>query len=327
MKESMNKKIIIGFDLGGTKMLAAAYDEKFKKLCFIKRKSKGANGQKEGLKRIIETIDMLLEENNLKKNSIVCIGLGIPGPIDPDKGIAINLPNMGWEMLEIEKLLTNEYDCNVKIINDVDAGTYAEYLFGAAQKAKCAIGIFPGTGIGGGCVVNGNVYEGKISSMEIGHIQVETPGRICGCGNYGCLETVASRLAIASEVSKAAYRGKAPYISKRIGTDIADIKSGAIAKAIENGDDVVEQIVIDACKQIGAVAGSILVNLFSPDHIILGGGLVEAMPEMFVKHVKNATNKTCMNLYKNSFKVVAAKLGDDATVLGAAAWAEHSLKK
>jgi glucokinase len=325
--KNMNKKIIIGFDLGGTKMLVAAYDEKFEKLCFIKRKSKGANGQKEGLKRIVETIDMLLEENKLKKSSILCIGLGIPGPIDPDKGIAINLPNMGWEMLEIEKLLTKEYDCHVKIINDVDAGTYAEYLFGAAKKAKCAIGIFPGTGIGGGCVVNGNVYEGKISSMEIGHIKVETPGRICGCGNYGCLETVASRLAIASEVSKAAYRGKAPYISKRTGTDIADIKSGAIAKAIENGDDVVEQIVIDACKEIGAVAGSILVNLFSPDYIILGGGLIEAMPELFVKHVKSATNKTCMDLYKDSFKVVAAKLGDDATVLGAAAWAEHSLKK
>jgi len=323
----MGKKIKIGFDLGGTKMLVAAYDDKFNKICLLKRKSKGANGQKEGVKRIVETIDMMLSENNLDRKDIESIGLGIPGPIDSDKGIAINLPNMGWNMVEIEKLLQKEFDCNIKIINDVDAGTYAAYMFGAAKKAKCAVGIFPGTGIGGGCIINGEVYEGKISSMEIGHIKVETPGKICGCGNYGCLETVASRLAIAGEVAKAAYRGQSPYILKKIGTDITNIKSGVIAKAIESGEKVVEQIVIDACNQIGAVVGSILVNLLSPDYIILGGGLVEAMPELFVKHVKASANNSCMPVYKDSFKVIAATLGDDATVLGAAAWATHAKKQ
>jgi len=319
----MNKKIRIGFDLGATKMLVAAYDDSFKKLCFLKQKTEGAAGKKDGLKRIVDAINVLLQKNGLDKKNILSLGIGLPGPIDPKKGIAIKLSNMNWQNVEVEKELTKEFKCPVKIINDVDAGTFAEYEFGGAKKANCVIGIFPGTGIGGSCVKNGVIYEGKISSMEIGHVKIQNPGFPCGCGNSGCLETFASRLAIAGEISKAAYRGEAPYVLQKAGTDIANIKSGIIAKAIENGDDAVKKIVLNACLLLGQVTGSVLVNLFSPDIIILGGGLIEAMPDLFVKEITRVANDSCMPVYKDSFKVIAATLGDDSTVLGAAAWAKQ----
>ena len=319
----MSKKIRLGFDLGATKMLVAAYDDSFKKLCFLKQKTQGASGKKNGLKRIIDTINVLLQKNNLDKKDILSLGIGIPGPIHAEKGIAIKLSNMNWHDVEVEKELSKEFQCPVKIINDVDAGTFAECEFGGAKKAKCAIGIFPGTGIGGACVKDGVVYEGTISSMEIGHIKIQTPGFPCGCGNSGCLETFASRLAIAGEVSKAAYRGEAPYIMQKVGTDIANIKSGILAKAIENGDVAVKKIILNACFLLGQVTGSVLVNLFSPDYIILGGGLIEAMPELFVEEISRVAKESCMPVYKDSFKVVAATLGDDSTVLGAAAWAKR----
>jgi glucokinase len=147
-------------------------------------------------------------------------------------------------------------------------------------------------------------------------------GPLCGCGRRGCLETVASRLAIAANAAKAAYRGEAPFVKEKGGTDIDDIRSSVLADAIAAGDQVIEQLVREAARQIGvAVAG--VVHLLSPDVVVLGGGLVEAMPELFVDQVSKTARKRVMPAYKDMFHVCASQLEDDAVPLGAAAWARH----
>ena len=162
--------------------------------------------------------------------------------------------------------------------------------------------------------------------MEIGHISVTPEGQLCGCGLRGCLETEASRLAISAEVAKAAYRGAAPYVLASAGTTLADIRSGILAEAIAAGDKVVEQIVRRAARILGtAVAAS--VHLLGPDVIVLGGGLVEAMPELYIETVASAARKAVMPSFVDTFKVVAAKLGDDAGVLGCAAWAQKTFSE
>jgi glucokinase len=162
--------------------------------------------------------------------------------------------------------------------------------------------------------------------MEIGHIQILPKGPRCGCGRRGCLEAVASRLAISAEATKAVYRGQAPNLKELAGTDLSKIRSGALAKSIEAGDEAIERIVKEAAQYMGvAIAG--VINLLAPDMVILGGGLVEAMPKLVTGTVEKVTAKVVMPSFVDTYKVTIAQLGDDATVTGAAAWAQHRAAK
>ena len=199
----------VGFDLGGTKMMATVFDGDFAVLGRKRKKTRGYDGQKVGVERIIETINQALDEAHINRQDVAGIGIGCPGPVDPEKGIVLEAANLGWHNVDLRTSLKQAYDLSACVLNDVDAGVYAENLFGAAKGARTVVGIFPGTGIGGGCVYNGEIIQGKnISCMEIGHIEISAGGGLCGCEQRGCLETVASRLAISAEVAKAEFRGQ-----------------------------------------------------------------------------------------------------------------------
>jgi glucokinase len=189
------------------------------------------------------------------------------------------------------------------------------------------VGIFPGTGIGGGCVYDGQLIRGKAcSAFEIGHLQVLPNGPRCGCGNRGCLETVASRLAIAAAAAQAACRGEAPHLLALAGTDLMDIRSGVLAKAIAAGDDAVRDIVASAARWIGRGLAA-AVNLMAPDAVVLGGGLVEAMPKLFEKEVARGLEAAVMAPFRGQYRLAVAQLGDDANATGAAAWAQHEAER
>lgn len=313
----------IGFDLGGTKMQAAVYDSRFTLAASRKRKTRGQDGDEAGVERIVSTINRLLAEAKLTPEQIGGIGVGVPGPLDLDAGVILESPNLGWKNVRLRDALERQFGCRATVINDVDAGVYGEYVYGAAKNARCALGVFPGTGIGGGMVYEGRIFRGKTSScLEIGHMVIDPNGAPCGCGRRGCLETIASRLAISAEAAKAAYRGQAPHLLKLAGTDLANIRSGAIAASIQEGDRVVDRIVRDGAKALGRAIAS-AVNLLAPDVIVLGGGLVEAMPKLYVEEVEETLDRHVMPSYMKTFSVVAAKLGDQAGAMGAAAWARR----
>jgi glucokinase len=211
-------------------------------------------------------------------------------------------------------------------MNDVDAGLYGEYRLGAAKGARCAVGVFPGTGIGGGCVYDGKLVTGKNrTAFEFGHMEVVADGPLCGCGRRGCLEAVASRLAISAAAAAAAYRGEAPALLRQTGTDLAKIRSRALAASVAGGDRAVEEILRTAARRIGVAVGNV-VNLLAPDVVVLGGGLVEALEELLVSEVRAAAAARAMPAFADLFRVVPAKLGDDAAVLGAATWAEEEVR-
>ena len=312
----------VGFDLGGTKMMAAAFNHDFRLLGRKRRKTKGAEGAKAGLERIVETIRDALDEGKVDADSLAGIGVGCPGNVDLERGVIIDSANLGWKNFSIRELLESEFGCPAVVLNDVDAGVYGEYRFGAGKSARCLVGVFPGTGIGGGCVYEGKVLRGKnMSCFEIGHMQVNPNGHLCGCGRIGCLETEASRLAISAAAAMAAFRGEAPHLLATAGTDLANIRSGVLADAIRAGDASIERIVERAARLIGWAVGDV-VNLLAPDVVVLGGGLVEAMPGILVEGVEQAARNRVAPPFAKTFKVAAAKLGDDAVVRGAAAWAE-----
>ena len=316
------KKVWVGFDLGGTKMMATVFDEKYKPMASAKAKTPVNEGPKAVQERIRETILAALQESRLPVAALAGIGVGCPGVLDLDKGLILEAPNLGWKRVPLQALLEGWFHCRVVLSNDVDAGTYGEYRFGAGKGARTLVGVFPGTGIGGGCVYDGKLLRGKTgSAMEIGHLPVRENGRLCGCGRRGCLEALAGRLAISAEVAQAAFRGEAPFLAENGGSDLKKLKSGLLAKAIKAGDAAVERIVRDAMRLMGRAIGGV-VNLLAPDVVVLGGGLVEAMPRLALEEVRIGLKETAMVSFAKQVKVVEAELGDEATTLGAAALAE-----
>ncbi|NQU10835.1 ROK family protein [bacterium] len=324
MAKSSNNRYWVGFDLGGTKMMATVFDHRFRPVASERRKTRGNKGARAGVARIVETIELALDAAGGKRRVVAGIGLGCPGWLDLDRGIILHAPNLGWRNLRLAPLLERRFRCPVILANDVDAGTYGEYRFGAARGARCVLGVFPGTGIGAGCVYEGRLIRGRTGScFEFGHLTVEPEGRLCGCGHRGCLETVASRLAISAECAAAAYRGQAPHLLEQAGTDLANIRSGALAAAIRAGDTAIESILQHAADQLGIAVANV-VNLLAPDLVVLGGGLAEALPRYFVRGVRAGIDRHAVDLFAKGVRVVAARLGDDATALGAAALAAEA---
>jgi glucokinase len=273
---------------------------------------------------MIDTIHAALDDAEVAPKQLAGIGVGCPGPVNLDAGIVLEMPNLGWKSTPVRKELEEVFDCPAAVMNDVDAGVYGEYRFGAARDVRSVIGIFPGTGIGGGCVYEGSVLRRRDGScMEIGHVPVDPQGSLCGCGQRGCLEAMASRLAISAAAAAAAYRGEAPNLLAMAGTDLSNIRSGVLAASVKAGDKAVERILRDAARLIGWTCAGV-VNLLAPDRLVLGGGLVEALPDLFREEVDRSVRARVMPAYRDTFTVVVAKLGDDATAIGAAAWAEHT---
>ena len=162
--------------------------------------------------------------------------------------------------------------------------------------------------------------------MEIGHIPLVPDGPLDGAGNPGTLESVASRLAIASASAAAAYRGQAPNLLKDAGTCLTDIRSGAIADAVKAGDESVEQIVKHACYYLGMTVVTV-VHLMAPDVIVFGGGLIEAMPKVMLPTIERIARKRVLDTFQDMFEIREAELGDDAAVMGAAALAQQLVER
>ncbi len=314
----------VGVDLGGTKIMALVFDESFEILGRKRKKTKAYEGAESGLGRIEKTIRSALEAASVSPEQVAGIGIGVPGALNLEKGVLVDSPNLGWHDLAVSRELKKRFGVKATMLNDVDAGVYGEYASGAAKGARCVVGVFPGTGIGGGCVYEGRLITGgEHSCMEIGHLPVVVDGARCGCGRRGCLETVASRLAISSMAAVAAYRGEAPTLLEAAGCDISNIRSGALAKAVAAGDTIVERIIRDAAAWLGIGIAS-AVNLLAPDIVLLGGGLTEAMPQIYREEVGAALAEHIMPAYEGTYRIEIAALGDDAVALGAAAWARRN---
>ena len=301
--------------------MALLLDADFHVKAAERKKTKGREGPDAFLARVGKIVQDILEKGGGTVEGLAGIGLGCAGPLDLERGILLEAPNLGWREIPLRETLERVFQCPVVVTNDVDAGTYGEFRFGAGQGARCVVGAFLGTGVGAGCVYEGQLLRGRLSScMEIGHLPVRTDGPLCGCGQRGCLEALAGRLVIASEAAAAAYRGQAPHLLERCGTDLASIRSGDLASAVRAGDAAIEEIVRQAGRTVGmALAG--VVNLLAPDLLILGGGLVEAMPELFLEEITPVVKGRAMTAFTGSLRIERAALGDQATALGAAALA------
>ena len=321
-----SKKCMIGLDFGATKLMAAAMDRKFNILSRAKIRTKAEEGPKQTVERMAELVREALREAAVDIDDLSHIGVGAPGPLKPEEGIIMSAPNLGWKNVPLREMLEKELKVPVVVDNDVNMGTFGEYVAGAAQGHELVVGVFPGSGIGGGIIIGGEVIHGASGAAgEVGHIVVDPSGPLCGCGRRGCVEAVASRIAIARDVIAAAIRGQAPWTMANLSLNVNKMRSSDIADAIKNGDEIVEEIVRYAARMIGMACGDI-VNILSPDCIVLGGGLVEAMRDIFLKEISRGIKDFGVPAISSTVEVVAAKLGDDAVAIGCAEFARRRLK-
>jgi glucokinase len=305
----------IGMDIGGTKIMVSVFNHAFEEVGCCRKKTK-TRRDVPASDRIFAILDEAIKSSGV--DSVRAIGAGVPGPTDPVSGTIIDTPNLGWKDFPLGAMLQERYGVPVALDNDVNMGTYGEWSFGAVHDCEDVVGVFPGTGIGAGIIINRRLLHGFSGAAgEVGHMTIEAGGRHCGCGKRGCLEAVASRVAISAEVAALALRGDAPYIAEHCGFDLRKIKSGVLASAIAAGDSFVESVVRRAAYNVGIGVANVI-NLLSPEAIVLGGGLVEAMPQLYLEEVSRAVEEHAMPMLRKGVRIVPAQLGDHAVVLGAA---------
>lgn len=310
----------IGFDLGGTKMLATVLDADYNVLGTARKATNGSDGQIKGRKKIVTTIQEAMAAAGVDPKGLQGIGIGCPGLVNPDKGILINAPNLGWKNMGLAAILKTAFKKPVAVLNDVDAGTFGEYKLGAGKGSRSLLGVFPGTGVGSGFVYDGRLIMGRnVSAMELGMIYV--PGTHLGSSLPGAvmIEDLTSRLAVASQAGIACYRGQLPELDKKTKGNLREIRSKALCATYTSGEPAAVAMFKNSIAYLGMGIAAV-VNLLAPDHITLGGGLVEEMPQLYLNALKEEVNRYALPGLTKGIKYSLARLGGSAVAVGSVAW-------
>ncbi len=316
------KQYVVGIDLGGTKIYAAVVNKKGKIIGAARKKTKHELGFAVTVERMAKTVQEALENAKMTLADIKAVGVGSPGPLDLDEGIVIDTPNLKWKNAPLRQELAKLLKKPIAIDNDGNVGLLGEWAYGAAKKAKHAIGLFVGTGIGGGVIINGKLLHGfNQNAGELGHIILDPNGPLCGCGNKGCMEAFASRLAIERDIRAAIATGKPSQLNLDVEESKELLRSRRIAEAYLAGDQAVVAAVEKSATYLGYGVASLL-NIFNPEVVVIGGGVVEAIGQPYVKIVKETAIRNCFKIASRKVRIVPAALKDDSAVLGAAmlAW-------
>ena len=318
MSGSSESAPVVGVDLGGTKILAGVVGPDHAILGRSKRPTPAEAGGPAILAAIISCVDQALAEAGVRRDEILGIGIGSPGPIDHATGSIPFSANLNVRNWALGPDLSRAIGRPVLLQNDVRAGSYGEFRLGAGRGHRNVLSAFVGTGIGGCLILDGKIFEGATGNAgEIGHVIVKADGPKCGCGRRGCLEALSSRTAIARRIGKAVRNGVETVLASKVDKKSGRIKSGDLAAALAAGDLVAVAEVHRAAHFLGLALGG-LVNLLGPDIIVLGGGVIEAVGPIFLHQVREAALGQILIDPGETIKIEQAALGDDSGILGAA---------
>jgi glucokinase len=309
----------IGVDLGGTKTALGLVDAKGNVLEFLRFGTDVAGGPAAVRSQVTEGVAHLVA----RAGSLVAgVGIGVAGQIDPVSGLVRFAPNLGWHNFSLRPEIEAAAGVRVTVTNDVRAALYGEWLFGAGVGFDDLICVFVGTGIGGGIVCGGRVLAGCTNTAgEVGHITIALDGPVCNCGKRGCLEALAGGWAIARAAQQAAIARPedAAAILDLAEGKFENITARAVVDACHAGDALSRELMDGAAEALAAGVVS-LVNAFNPCKVLLGGGIVESMPEL-VGRVDARVRVQALAAATGSLEIAPARLGSNAGIIGAAALA------
>jgi glucokinase len=327
MPEASSKgEYLVGVDLGGTKILAGVFTTSLKCIGRSKMSTKADRGPETVIERVAHCVQDAVDECDLSLKQVRGIGIGSPGAIDSENGKVMFAGNLGWKDVSLKKELEEHLDLPVFLQNDCNVCTLGVHEVELEGKPRNMVGIFLGTGIGGGLIIEGKLYSGfNRMAGEIGHMLLEINGPKCTCGNKGCWEALASRSALFRQVAQAVKEGQKTVLTSMLGDDLKDLRSGDLRKAIKQGDKFVEHIVEEAAKYTG-IAVANLINILNPEVIVIGGGLMDALENEMMPVVVETAREHAFPGADKGMKILASKLGDDAGITGAAVLARRETK-
>lgn len=315
----MGKRYAVGIDVGGTKTMVGVFDDALTVRAEVKFRTQAGRGGAAFLDELDTALDAALAEAGVAATDIAGVGIGVAGLVSEDGREIVDTPNIPFlPTCDLPGMVESKGLPPPVFANDCQVALFGEQQAGAARHARNAIGVFIGTGVGAAVIIEGRPYFGTGGiAGNIGRFRVDPLAALSGSKRYGYVDDACSRTALASEAAALAARHYAPYLAAHAGTDVANIRSGDLRDAIDNGDDAVAELVRSRMRLLGIVLSN-LVDFLDPDLIVLGGGVVEAMPELVRDEVKAAIREHATPAAREHVKVAVAKLAGHAVTTGAA---------
>ena len=318
----MKDKLIVGVDLGGTKIDAVLADDcgNIRKREF--KETRASEGPNAVIKRIVDAIKAVSSDNK-----IAAVGIGAAGIIDVETGLITFSPNLpGWHNIKLKDILEHELGVKTFVDNDATVAAMAEHKFGIAVGCDHLVFITLGTGIGGGIITNGQIYRGVSGSAgEIGHMTIDINGPLCGCGNKGCFEALASGTALEREAKAKIAEGARTSIPKYAKESGSRISAKSVYLAAQDGDKLANELIAQLGYYLGVGLAN-LINIFNPQLVVIGGG-VSRMGEMLLKPARKTVRERAFELSVKAARIEISSLGYDAGPLGAVALALSELSR
>lgn len=305
----------IGIDIGGTKIAAGIVDDKGTVVCMKRMPTeagKGYEGVRDGIVVLIEDI---IKESGIEKRDIEKIGIATAGQVEKGSERILFSPNLDWHNVPLKEDMEKATGVQTHIENDVNAATYGEWKFAFEGVSKDVLGVFVGTGVGGGLILNGKLYRGFSNiGAEVGHMILNPYGYRCNCGNDGCFEAYCGGWYITERVKKKIQEGYKGKINNIIGGNPINLNAGVIEEGYLAGDALCVSVWQEVVEYLGAGVAS-LVNLLNPEIIVLGGGVIYGTKRL-VDDMKNVLEKRAMKDSLKGLRIEKARFGEKSALLG-----------
>jgi glucokinase len=320
---SPHSSYILGVDLGGTNIVVGAMPaDGSREIAFRSQPTYAAQGAESVVERIIQMIEdvisVTMAETGAHRDDFLGVGVGAPGPMDRERGIIIVAPNLGWKNFPLRDRIHDANGLHTTLDNDANCATLGEWWTGAGKGARNMIGMTIGTGIGGGIIIDGQLFHGASDvAGEIGHMTIDSTGRRCGCGNYGCLEAYASGTAIAERAREQLVGETDGILMQMCNAQFERVTAQMVYLAAKQGDLVAIDVVRETARFLGAGIGALL-NLLNPEVVVLAGGVVNAGDALFAP-LKAEVRRRAFAPAVDACRIVPGALGGSAGVVGAVA--------
>lgn len=305
----------MGVDIGGTKIVAGIVDDAGRVVHSKRILTERERGYAAIRDAILVLLQDVMNESGLSPGDVENIGIATAGQVEKASEVILFSPNLDWHRVPLRDDIQRSTGIRTHIENDVNAATYGEWKFGLDCASQDVLGVFVGTGVGGGLILNGTLYRGFSNvGGEVGHITLNPDGYTCNCGNTGCFEAYCGGLYIVERVMKKireGYEGKITEIM-RVNGDM--LHTGMIEEAYLGGDDVCVPIWVEVIEYLGAGIAS-LVNVLNPEIVILGGGVINGTRKL-IEDMRVVLEKRALVDSLRGLRIEKAKLGDDAALLG-----------
>jgi len=314
------RRSVLAVDLGGTKTITSVILSTGEITCRKYFLTLADGDPRQVIDRLLSALTETMAQAKLKTSEIAGIGIAVAGVLDIDRGIVTTSPNLPhWRNVPLRDIFADRLGVVTYVINDASAAALGEHRFGAGIGFDNTVYLTVSTGIGGGIIIGGEPYLGVDGCAgELGHMTIEADGPQCHCGNFGCLEAMASGWAVAKEATMRINRGERSSITELVNGRLEDITAETVAMAARRGDRLAVDIVAKAANYLGIGLAN-LVNIFNPELIIIGGGLSK-MGDMLLKPARKVVKERAFQLPARTAHIVRARLGSNAGIIGAAAY-------